>query len=63
MPALTEIQSVGGPFIVMTPTNLHVLVSSEKHIKELVDAPAVHLSLHAVAKEASTTNAALSNEC
>lgn len=43
------------PFVVETPTNSHVLVSSKGHIEELINAPASLLSLHAVAKEVRKT--------
>lgn len=48
---LTLLQAHGHPFVVPTPGNRHVLVSSEKDIKELSEAPVDELSLHAVAKE------------
>ncbi|KAL8851304.1 MAG: hypothetical protein Q9221_003749 [Calogaya cf. arnoldii] len=41
----------GEPFVILTPSNRHVLVSSAKDIKELSEAPVDVLSLHAVAKE------------
>ncbi|KAF4633490.1 hypothetical protein G7Y89_g4632 [Cudoniella acicularis] len=41
----------GKPFLIATPTNNHLLVSSPTHIEELVTAPSIQLSLHAVAKE------------
>lgn len=44
-------KSNGRPFVVETPTNNHVLVSSKLHVEELINAPASFLSLHAVAKE------------
>ncbi|KAL8786220.1 MAG: hypothetical protein Q9213_002909 [Squamulea squamosa] len=41
----------GEPFVIPTPSNRHILVSSEKDVKELSEAPVDQLSLHAVAKE------------
>ncbi|GJN80326.1 hypothetical protein PLIIFM63780_003852 [Purpureocillium lilacinum] len=41
----------GQPFKVSTPSNDHLLVTSNDLIKELIHAPLEHLSLHAVAKE------------
>lgn len=48
---LTKAQAHGEPFVVPTPTNRHILVSSEQDVKELSEAPVDQLSLHAVAKE------------
>ncbi|KAF7512408.1 hypothetical protein GJ744_001343 [Endocarpon pusillum] len=39
------------PFVVATPENLHVHVSSESHIKELSEGPEEILSLHAFSKD------------
>ncbi|RLM01932.1 hypothetical protein CFD26_108363 [Aspergillus turcosus] len=41
----------GKPFKISTPSNDHLLVTSNNHITELVNAPLQNLSLHAVAKE------------
>ncbi|KAK4236588.1 cytochrome P450 [Achaetomium macrosporum] len=41
----------GKAFKVSTPSNDHLLVTSEDLIRELIDAPIQQLSLHAVAKE------------
>lgn len=48
---LTLGQAGGNAFVIPTPTNRHILVSSEEDIKELSQAPVDQLSLHAVAKE------------
>ncbi|KAE8350518.1 cytochrome P450 [Aspergillus coremiiformis] len=45
------ISANGKPFRVPTPSNDHVLITSNDHIRELIDAPHQNLSLHAVAKE------------
>ncbi|KAF3071576.1 Cytochrome P450 monooxygenase paxP [Trichoderma lentiforme] len=41
----------GKPFKVSTPSNDHLFITSTSLIKELINAPSQHLSLHAVAKE------------
>ena len=41
----------GRPFVVHTPSNQLVLISSQQHIRELNKAPSSQMSLHAVAKE------------
>jgi len=41
----------GMPFKISTPSNDHLLVTSNELIRELIDAPLSQLSLHAVAKE------------
>ena len=46
-------KSSGDPFIVHTPDNIHVMVSSSTHVSELSGAPLHQLSLHAVAKDVS----------
>jgi hypothetical protein len=45
------IAAEGKPFKISTPSNDHLLVTSNEHIAELVNAPLQNLSLHAVAKE------------
>ncbi|KAB8076861.1 cytochrome P450 [Aspergillus leporis] len=45
------ISAHGKPFRVSTPSNDHILITSNDHIRELIDAPLQSLSLHAVAKE------------
>ncbi|KAK4063192.1 hypothetical protein Trihar35433_8987 [Trichoderma harzianum] len=44
-------QAQGKPFKVSTPSNDHLCITSTSLIKELINAPSQHLSLHAVAKE------------
>ena len=44
------------PFTLPTPENYYVHVSSEKHIKELSEAPEDRLSLHALAKDVSSVS-------
>lgn len=41
------------PFVLPTPENHYIHVSSERHIKELSEAPEDRLSLHALAKDVS----------
>ncbi|KAJ4861649.1 cytochrome p450 domain-containing protein [Trichoderma breve] len=41
----------GKPFKVSTPSNDYLFITSTSLIKELINAPSQHLSLHAVAKE------------
>jgi predicted ThiF/HesA family dinucleotide-utilizing enzyme len=51
---LTAPKARGKAFKVATPSNDHLLVTSEDLIRELIDAPIQQLSLHAVAKEVGT---------
>ncbi|EHK23856.1 uncharacterized protein TRIVIDRAFT_200187 [Trichoderma virens Gv29-8] len=44
-------QAKGKTFKVSTPSNDHLLITSTALIRELINAPLQHLSLHAVAKE------------
>ncbi|KAL4943637.1 hypothetical protein BDV06DRAFT_210932 [Aspergillus oleicola] len=43
--------SGGAPFMISTPSNDHLMITSVDHITEVVNAPLGALSLHAVAKE------------
>lgn len=43
--------AAGAPFVITTPRNLHVLISSAGLIQEFIESPPSQLSLHAVAKE------------
>ncbi|KAL4974754.1 cytochrome P450 [Aspergillus desertorum] len=43
--------SKGKPFVISTPSNDHLMITSNEHIMETVNAPSQTLSLHAVAKE------------
>lgn len=47
------LQAAGAPFVITTPRNLHVLISSAGLIQEFIESPPSQLSLHAVAKEVS----------
>ena len=49
--ALTVFEAQGEWFRLPTPSNSHLMVTSERHIREIADAPLQQLSLHAVAKE------------
>ena len=49
--SLTIYEAQGHCFRLATPSNNHLMVTSEKHIQELANAPFQQLSLHAVAKE------------
>ena len=51
------------PFTLPTPENYYVHVSSEKHIKELSEAPEDRLSLHALAKDVSSISLLLVMDC
>ena len=46
-------QADGTPFIVETPKNKHVIVTSLHHVKELAHGSPRQLSLHAIGKEVS----------
>jgi hypothetical protein len=52
---LIVLQAKGASFSISTPSNHHLFVSSQELIKEYTDAPADTLSLHAAAKEVSST--------
>ncbi|KKO98194.1 cycloheximide-inducible-1 [Trichoderma harzianum] len=43
--------ALGKTFVVSTPSNDHLLITSPNLIRELIDAPLQQMSLHAVAKE------------
>ncbi|KAL6820465.1 cytochrome P450 [Trichoderma sp. SZMC 28015] len=44
-------KALGKTFVVSTPSNDHLLITSPNLIRELIDAPLQQMSLHAVAKE------------
>ena len=44
-------QKLGAPFAVRTPENYYVHLSSENHVRELIEAPEDKLSLHALSKD------------
>ena len=46
-----NVQSAGQPFVVTTPSNNHIFISSKEAIEQLIEASPSQLSLHAVAKE------------
>jgi hypothetical protein len=41
------------PFTIATPENYHVVLSSEKHVAELLSAPQEILSFHAIVTDVS----------
>jgi hypothetical protein len=49
-------QTQGECFVIATPSNNHLMVTSREHIRELSQAPTHALSLHAVATEVSNSS-------